>query len=245
MEALQEQSVVQAQAAQQLSASALQNAQQAASAMTAQRDEFNAFILHTTNQIEALAQKAHSVVVASDLIQQPHVDEVEVPIVPIEVEPLSAEEESEISDDVHEAQVEMAEEAANEEQAIEDIEPEPIAEQPATDEEEAEITSDLQQAMESIAEEADVEQPEQTDSADQSSIVPKIDDIKSGISIGDRFLFQRQLFKNNGELMNKTIAKLNTMDSFDEALQYCEKTFNWDKESNAYELFVNVLHRRF
>ncbi len=72
-----------------------------------------------------------------------------------------------------------------------------------------------------------------------------IADIRKAISLGDRFLFQRELFAGNGELMNKTIDKLNTFSSLDEALEYIANHFSWDTESPAYELFTNILKRRF
>ena len=77
------------------------------------------------------------------------------------------------------------------------------------------------------------------------SVVPKVTDIKKAISLGDRFLFQRELFGGNGELMAKTIADLNKLNSLDEAEAYIEKRFSWDKESSAYELFFNILKRRW
>lgn len=77
-----------------------------------------------------------------------------------------------------------------------------------------------------------------------SSIVPKLEDIRKGISLSDRFLFQRELFGGNGELMNKTIEKINGLSSLAEAEQYIAQ-FGWDKESNAYELFSNLLKRRW
>ena len=72
-----------------------------------------------------------------------------------------------------------------------------------------------------------------------------VTDLKQAISIGDRFLYQRELFGKNGELMQRTIADLNGLNTFDEALEYIDRHFNWDKEQPSYELFVNALHRRF
>ena len=77
------------------------------------------------------------------------------------------------------------------------------------------------------------------------SVVPKVTDIKKAISLGDRFLFQRELFGGNGELMAKTIVELNKLDSLDEAEDYIAKHFIWDKESSTYELFYNILKRRW
>ena len=78
------------------------------------------------------------------------------------------------------------------------------------------------------------------------TIVPKVTDIKKAISLGDRFLFQRELFGGNGELMAKTIADLNRLGSLEEAEAYIDKRFpRWDKESSTYELFQGILKRRW
>lgn len=75
--------------------------------------------------------------------------------------------------------------------------------------------------------------------------LPHIEEIRKGISLGDRFLFQRELFAGDGEKMNKTIDTLDKMSNLDEVMAYISKRFNWDTESQAYELFINVLRRRF
>lgn len=71
-----------------------------------------------------------------------------------------------------------------------------------------------------------------------------VDDIRLAISLGDRFLYQRELFGQNAELMQRTLAELNELHSFDEALNYISR-FNWDTESNSYQQFIVTLHRRF
>ncbi len=102
---------------------------------------------------------------------------------------------------------------------------------------------------EPMAEEIPAEEPtavvEVEKSTTTATLLPPIEDIRKAISLGDRFLFQRELFAGNGELMNKTIDKLNTLSSLDEALAYINKNFSWDSESQAYELFVNILRRRY
>ena len=72
-----------------------------------------------------------------------------------------------------------------------------------------------------------------------------VEDIRQAISLGDRFLFQRELFAGNGELMQKTLDEINTLGSLNEAMAYVEEHFEWDKESTAVQLFENVLKRRF
>lgn len=70
-------------------------------------------------------------------------------------------------------------------------------------------------------------------------------DIRMAISIGDRFLFQRELFDKNPELLQKTLTEVNGLNTFEEAMAYIDSHFSWDKELPAYELFINALHRRF
>ena len=71
-----------------------------------------------------------------------------------------------------------------------------------------------------------------------------VDDIRLAISLGDRFLYQRELFGQNAELMQKTLTELNALNSFDEAMNYISR-FGWDTESNSYQQFLVTLHRRF
>ena len=72
-----------------------------------------------------------------------------------------------------------------------------------------------------------------------------VDDIRKAISLGDRFLFQRELFSQNGELMQKTLDAINGCKSFEEAVAYIDSKFGWDKESSTYQLFLTPIHRRF
>ena len=74
---------------------------------------------------------------------------------------------------------------------------------------------------------------------------PAVEDIRQAISLGDRFLFQRELFAGNGELMQKTLDEINSLGSLNEAMDYVLDNFDWDKESTAVQLFENVLKRRF
>ena len=71
-----------------------------------------------------------------------------------------------------------------------------------------------------------------------------VDDIRLAISLGDRFLYQRELFGQNAELMQRTLTELNELGSFGEAMSYISR-FNWDTESNTYQQFLVTLHRRF
>jgi len=72
-----------------------------------------------------------------------------------------------------------------------------------------------------------------------------VDDIRLAISLGDRFLYQRELFAQNAELMQRTLTELNNLNSFDDAINYISSRFNWDTESSTYQQFLVTLHRRF
>ena len=82
-------------------------------------------------------------------------------------------------------------------------------------------------------------------SASKAAIYGKpVDDIRLAISLGDRFLYQRELFGQNAELMQRTLTELNELNSLDEAIGYISR-FGWDTESNSYQQFLVALHRRF
>ena len=70
-----------------------------------------------------------------------------------------------------------------------------------------------------------------------------VDDIRQAISLGDRFLYQRELFGQNAELMQKTLTELNALGTYDEAISYISR-FGWDTESSTYQQFLVTLHRR-
>ena len=72
-----------------------------------------------------------------------------------------------------------------------------------------------------------------------------VQDIRHAISLGDRFLFQRELFAGKGELMQKTLDEINALNSLEEAMEYVNQHFDWDHDSHAAQLFENVLRRRF
>ncbi len=91
-----------------------------------------------------------------------------------------------------------------------------------------------------------VEKPAPRPTPTQTSLFGSaVEDIRQAISLGDRFLFQRELFAGNGELMQKTLDELNGLGSLNEALEYVAENFEWDKESTAVQLFENILKRRF
>lgn len=73
----------------------------------------------------------------------------------------------------------------------------------------------------------------------------KVTDIKQAISIGDRFRFQRELFKGNGEDMNKTFTYINLLATQDEALSFLKSKYGWSTENETAEDFLQIVRRRF
>lgn len=166
----------------------------------------------------------------------------------IEVELIVADDDDEEDLAVEQADGEATEPETEEETDEQEVLPEPTEEttgqvaEPLPEE-----TEMAEQAEEEPAEEATeaAKEPSHEPSVASASLLPPIDDIRKAITLGDRFLFQRELFAGDGEKMNKTIDALNKLDSLDEALQYIGKKFSWDKETPAFGLFYSILLRRF
>ena len=114
-------------------------------------------------------------------------------------------------------------------------EPEPEQEQ----ELEQELVIDQQPVQEPAPQPQLARVPQQT-----SLFGAPVSDIRQAISIGDRFLFQRELFGGNGETMQKLLERINACAGLGEAMDIVELQA-WDRESPTYELFINVLRRRF
>ncbi len=128
----------------------------------------------------------------------------------------------------------------------------PVAEAPKVEEPKVEEPK----VEEPVVEEPKAEEPQQElfeePVAEKEPAAPKamlygkpVDDIRLAISLGDRFLYQRELFGQNAELMQRSLTVLNELHSFEEALNYISSHFQWDTESNTYQQFLVTLHRRF
>ena len=155
-----------------------------------------------------------------------------------EDEELLTDEELEVEDSVEDALVEE----------IEKESPKQVEAQPAEEKKVEEKTEAPAEVVVEPAPEPAPSKPASAQSVGQNNIgvnLPHVDDMRKAMSLGDRFLFQRELFQGDGEKMNKTIDQLNGLKSMDEAMLYIGKRFQWDTESQAYELFLNILKRRF
>lgn len=138
-------------------------------------------------------------------------------------------------------QTEVAAEPLAEQAPVVAPEPQPVVE-PETQPE-----GKPEPVAEPIVEQPVVEQPkpEAPRAPQQTSLFgTPVSDIRQAVSIGDRFLFQRELFLGNAEKLQQTLTELNGLHSLDEAVAFIDK-FGWDKQSSTYELFLNVLRRRF
>lgn len=131
---------------------------------------------------------------------------------------------------------------------IVEVEKPVVVEEPLTEEEPVEITEPTEPTE--TTETTETTEPTATPVA-QEKPSPKaaiygkaVDDIHLAISLGDRFLFQRELFGQNAERLQRALTELNELSSFDEAMDYIAR-FNWDTESKTYQQFLVTLHRRF
>ena len=147
---------------------------------------------------------------------------------------------------------EVEEPIEEEEVVAKEVAEEPVAEEPV---------AEAPKVEEPVVEEPKVEEPKAEEPqqelfeepvAEKEPTAPKamlygkpVDDIRLAISLGDRFLYQRELFGQNAELMLRTLTEINKLHSFDEAMTYIGSRFQWDTESNSYQQFIVSLHRRF
>lgn len=75
-----------------------------------------------------------------------------------------------------------------------------------------------------------------------------ITDLVKSIGINDKFLFIKELFKNNGEDYNEAIQLLNNFSSLSQAFDYLEvltQNYNWDESSNASLKLFDLVRRKF
>jgi hypothetical protein len=73
----------------------------------------------------------------------------------------------------------------------------------------------------------------------------KVDDIRQAISLGDRFRFQRELFKNNGEEMNKTLSYINMLATYEEVISFLQSKYGWKDDNPTAEDFYQLVKRKF
>lgn len=80
-----------------------------------------------------------------------------------------------------------------------------------------------------------------------SENVPPIQgkELETMMNINDRFLFRRELFDGDGELMASVIDALNHITSYEASLAYLHTHFAWDFESETVGLLCMLIQQRF
>lgn len=74
---------------------------------------------------------------------------------------------------------------------------------------------------------------------------PTLLDLKRGISLNDRFLFQRELFNNSRSEMDRVVEALNKLGSFEEAENYLQSQQNWNFENQTVKEFLLIIKKGF
>ena len=220
--------------------------EEANEAMRLEGNEAKALIATLQAEVAALAAAGVAVTPAEEpeveielIVEDPQ--EQETPEEPVE-EPQEEPQEESAEEPQEEPAQEMPLEPLESLEIIE--EEEPVAELAA--EPAAELIVEPAPQPEVKAEPVAAPQPAPRPVPQQTSLFgAAVEDIRQAISLGDRFLFQRELFAGNGELMQKTLDELNALGSLEEAMDYVADNFEWDSDSTAVQLFENVLKRRF
>jgi hypothetical protein len=80
---------------------------------------------------------------------------------------------------------------------------------------------------------------------DVISAPPTFVDLKRGISLNDRFLFQRELFGNDPQKMSEAMHMLGTFTTYEEAEAYAQATYPWDFDDPTVGEFLQVIRKGF
>jgi hypothetical protein len=79
----------------------------------------------------------------------------------------------------------------------------------------------------------------------EDTLLPPIADLSKGIGLNDKFLFAKELFDGKAQQFEKTVITINSMNSFDEALQYIRDNFSWQENNSVVKHFITLVRRRF
>jgi hypothetical protein len=71
-----------------------------------------------------------------------------------------------------------------------------------------------------------------------------VKDILSAISLNDRVQFINVLFNEDAALFQQARAKINTLETLDQAVEYVTSTFNWDMNSQVVYRFMMAVRRK-
>jgi hypothetical protein len=74
----------------------------------------------------------------------------------------------------------------------------------------------------------------------------KIDRIKDRLTINQKFMFTKVLFRGDFESFSRAIEELDTFPDMNTATKYLDKFYSdWDKESEEFNEFLEMLEKRF
>lgn len=74
----------------------------------------------------------------------------------------------------------------------------------------------------------------------------RISDLKNRLTINQKFMFTKMLFQGDFDQFNDAVTKIDSLTSFDEATSYLDSHYsNWDRESEEYEEFIEMVTKRF
>lgn len=72
-----------------------------------------------------------------------------------------------------------------------------------------------------------------------------LSDFRKAFSLNDRFRFRRELFAGDESRMNKAIADLNEIHTYEESVTYLNNELKWNIEDAAVADFIKLLEKRF
>jgi hypothetical protein len=79
-----------------------------------------------------------------------------------------------------------------------------------------------------------------------STPLKKISSIKDSLTINQKFMFTKMLFKGDFEIFSQAVEKLDRLDNLSQAMKYFNDNYpEWDKESEEYEEFLELIQKRF
>jgi hypothetical protein len=74
----------------------------------------------------------------------------------------------------------------------------------------------------------------------------RISSIKDSLTINQKFMFTKILFKGDFENFSGAVEKVDRFTSLAQALKYLDDSYpDWDKESEEYEEFIELVNKRF
>ena len=70
-------------------------------------------------------------------------------------------------------------------------------------------------------------------------------ELRTALSLNDRFRFRRELFGNSDIRMNETLSLIDAMQSYEEAEDYILNDLNWDVENPDVAEFMKIVQKHF